>query len=532
MTIDQRKAHAKMVTQRLFQQSNMPTTTNLNLSKGKEPYVHQPYASSVPSGTPDSRTSSSFEGSTASTSHFANTRTSDFENKRQKALAALQRLNQPSTDTYQVLMISDEASDRHPPPSGGGGWGQLLAPALQEARPEKFSGYDEDWTDFTTRWDNYAELINMQHPNLPDRVWLTLLRSVLDPASALRLDNTLKWNKHTTYLEFWRELERTFGRDMAERHRREWESIAMDPHAELTLREFRQHLCLWENALCKVSGITADEAARRFLKSLPADYHEMARHEEIRRTQGQYWVRISKTGHFNIMEITAWLQEFLGYPPPVEDGEVVFLVECGSEDNQEIILSLNGVEARGYPLAISLHRKSMGYRQVAHWIEEKLRIREEIFPAPRTPVSSYKGNRSTSAHVHEVSAKPNTNLETAPTPKGNNNHNNNTSKPPTQTDKADDGEQTSQGNRNRGRSPWRGKGENRWNNRPRDSSVNSTPAGKGETQRNNEDNDYHDYNAYNNSSSNRGGRGKGSRNGEEHRPRPPSGTLQHPHKQP
>ena len=412
---------------------------------------------------------------------------------------------------------------------GGVNLAGLFGPAIQAARPEKFSGYDEDWPQWERQWTRYAGLVQAQYPAIHDWVWLTIvLQPLLDPASSLRLDSLLQRNPDTPYLEFWRELERTFGRDMTERHRQEWESIAMDPHADLTLRGFRQHMGQWELALSRVSGVSAEEAARRFLRSLPVDYHEWARHEELRRTQGQFWVRMSKNG-LSLMEVTGWLQGFLGFPPAIEDGGAHFLVDCGSEEQREIVLSLNGVDVRGQPLVISLYRRPTAYQEVAKWIEEKLRIREEIFPTPRTPTTQYKGKTSNQAHVHEVIATPTSTNQPKPSPPR-------TSSPKpkpeaTSEDTREDRDQSN--NRNRGRSPWRGKGGKGRGDKPRDSSNQSARSGKGGDRSNSDyayNNNYNsNYNSYYSSGNNydynnRGGRGKGSGKGEEPRPTPPLGS--------
>ena len=157
------------------------------------------------------------------------TRSAEWDMTRHKALVSLQKLNALHANhqdhCVNVSMIGEEHV-AHQPPSGGGGfganWSALLAPALQAARPEKFSGYDEDWAEFVKGWSSYAELVYMHYPSLPDRMWLTLLlKPVLDTASALKMDNMIAGNPQLLYAEFWRELERTFGRDLAERHRRD-----------------------------------------------------------------------------------------------------------------------------------------------------------------------------------------------------------------------------------------------------------------------------------------------------------------------
>ena len=327
MTKEQKVEYATWLAKQMFPNPNtinspsIPTptptfSTPIDNPRPSNISVHSPYH--IPTGSSmaqDTRTPTSVGGSSQSS-----TRPAGVEAKRQKALEYLQQLNNtPPPNEARIMMIGEDHAERAPPSCGRGGavpnYSALLGPVIQSSRPEKFSGYDEDWAEFEVAWRAYAELIHFQFPLLPDKWWLTVvLKPVLDQASTLKLDNMMHLNPNLTFNEFWRELERTFGRDMAERHRREWESIKLDTYAELSLRDFRQHVSHWESALGKVHGVSGEEAARRFLKTLPASYHEMARHEEIRRAQGQFWARISKVGTLTQGDLVAWLQAFMGYP--------------------------------------------------------------------------------------------------------------------------------------------------------------------------------------------------------------------------
>ena len=55
----------------------------------------------------------------------------------------------------------------------------------------------------------------------------------------------------------------------------------------------------WEAALTRVPGVSSEEAARKFLASLPGHYFEEIRREEKSMAREKYWVKFSNQGPFD-----------------------------------------------------------------------------------------------------------------------------------------------------------------------------------------------------------------------------------------
>ena len=72
-----------------------------------------------------------------------------------------------------------------------------------------------------------------------------------------------------TYAEFWRELDKVYGKDVMERHRRDWDRLSIQHLTHLTVHDLRKFLAQFELAMARVGQVTEWEAARKFLGALP-----------------------------------------------------------------------------------------------------------------------------------------------------------------------------------------------------------------------------------------------------------------------
>ena len=69
--------------------------------------------------------------------------------------------------------------------------------------------------------------------------------------------------------KFWSFLEKIHSRDMSDEYKRRWEEFSFQGGRESTVKEFRDYRLDWESALDKITGVSPEEVARRFLRSLP-----------------------------------------------------------------------------------------------------------------------------------------------------------------------------------------------------------------------------------------------------------------------
>lgn len=239
-----------------------------------------------------------------------------------------------------------------PPNPGFSGLGHLL----NDLKPEKFSGFEADWPNWSAKWKQYFSLWEKANPGHDDSVRLTVLTPHLDDLSTIRLNSLRERNPALSFLEFWRELEQRFACDLTEKFREAWEGVSMDPRATPTLQEYRAHYIKWEAAYQRVVGVSVEEATRKFLSSLPGGLFEAVLGEELRTTTGRFWVQVPKDA-FSADDVVGLFVDLLGAPPRLVEGSAHFILECGTAEEQTFLLSFDGVDMGAGPLRISKHTK-------------------------------------------------------------------------------------------------------------------------------------------------------------------------------
>ena len=70
--------------------------------------------------------------------------------------------------------------------------------------------------------------MSSQGQNLPDRLFLEMLRGALDAPNRKLLQKMEEFNPDLSYQEFWNELEEEFEVDLRYRHRAAWQQVKLD----------------------------------------------------------------------------------------------------------------------------------------------------------------------------------------------------------------------------------------------------------------------------------------------------------------
>ena len=111
---------------------------------------------------------------------------------------------------------------------------------------------------------------------------------------------------------------------------------------------------------------------------MPTEVQKELLEEDVKRARKQFLVKISKPCPLSMEELREWLAEVLGWVPKVEDQPSTFLVDCGTENNREIVLACNGTEIRGIPLVVNSLRRGFTYPEAAQWLMARLQTQEEV----------------------------------------------------------------------------------------------------------------------------------------------------------
>ena len=304
----------------------------------------------------------------------------DLETKKQKAREYLAFLGQqkcptaPAAPTAQVLMMRAEPRDE---PVRGGVWSTSF---LNGFLPTIFDGTDEDWPRFSKAWFRYAKGLEKVDPRAmaDDYVKLGILQSFLDPTSKRRLEELQDRDPNLTFDHFWGILERSHLHDLADEYRRRWEELSFKWAREPTLKDFRGYVVEWTAALGKVTGVGSDEAARKFLGSLPTSFLEEVSKEQIARMRGKHWVIFEKNGVLDTRLIKEWGRDMLESEVRVLEDQNGFLCELYSFEDQQIFVACDGVVMGGAPVRVQPYSKKMTHQEIAEYVESLLKIQEMV----------------------------------------------------------------------------------------------------------------------------------------------------------
>ena len=156
-------------------------------------------------------------------------------------------------------------------------------------------------------------------------------------------------NPQLTYLEFWKELEHIYDRDLPDRHRREWEALSIRHLPQITLRDLRSFQAKFDKILARVGPLTDSEVAAKFLVAMPPETQQKIYTEDMRRQRNRFWVRISKPCPLTRRELMDWVSDLAEESPKIEEGDLEFFVDCKSEPARDKLLACHGVDIDGTP---------------------------------------------------------------------------------------------------------------------------------------------------------------------------------------
>ena len=184
----------------------------------------------------------------------------------------LAKRGQPPVVDKEVNMIRGAGPAIMPMAAGLGTMNPILAGIMATATIPKFSGRDEEWYDFKREWERYLTVLQESvgpGQDIPDAMKLQLLQGYLEDVPHYQLRAMLDKNPGLTYGEFWKELQKVYGRDLIDRHRREWENLSLRHLPELSLHSLRTFQAQFEMCMARVGSVTESEAATRFVGALP-----------------------------------------------------------------------------------------------------------------------------------------------------------------------------------------------------------------------------------------------------------------------
>ena len=249
---------------------------------------------------------------------------------------------------------------------------------LAKGDPPKFSGNSNEWREFSREWEQFRRMVNqMSRDPLSDEVLLEILKGSLDKASKSKLEARREKSPNVTYAEFWKDLSDEFGQDLSAQCREEWKRVSLKGATRLTAGIWREFRAEFEKTLGRVEDIGEWEAADQILRELPAKLRMDLKTEELRRQEGQYWVKVTDPLPASFPEVKAVLETATGLEEmQCERVRGGYLCDCGSKRGRDAAMTMEGWSSDDGALKMVVHARKMTLDEIFRWVASQIRIWE------------------------------------------------------------------------------------------------------------------------------------------------------------
>ena len=278
------------------------------------------------------------------------------------------------SDVPQVRMVGGANWEG----SANRGLAPFVVSMLAKGDPPKFSGHSSEWREFSREWEQFRRMLGqMSRDPLPDEVLLEILKGSLDKASKSKLEARREKSPNVTYTDFWKELCDEFGQDLSAQCRDDWKRVSLKGATHLTTEIWREYRAEFEKALGRVEDIGEWEVVDRVLRELPGELRRDLKAEELRRQEGQYWVKVTDPlpqtfpGVKSVLEDAARLVDM-----EFERIRGGYLCNCGSKRGRNAMMDLEGWTSEDGTLKMVVHAKKMTLEEIFTWVANQIRIGE------------------------------------------------------------------------------------------------------------------------------------------------------------
>ena len=250
---------------------------------------------------------------------------------------------------------------------------------LQDKQVPKFAGNSEDWPRFGRAWRDYECILREAYPGLNDKILLRALGQSLNQTCQTTLERLTTADPDLTFRRFWAILDREFGKDVTHLHREAWTRTPLTIKGRaLTLEEFRA----FEAEFLAKGALVADKRDNEewdlLVSKLPQFWKGRLLEQESNQGANKFWVRVSNLPDVGPKRLQRLLEKsghvkIRGFK--TADGSILY--ECRSENDQGLLLDLDGSKVGHKKLSIVRGRVHMSVDEAFAWIKRKLGTMEE-----------------------------------------------------------------------------------------------------------------------------------------------------------
>ena len=168
-------------------------------------------------------------------------------------------------------------------------------------------------------------------------------------------------------------------------YRAEWERVALVENQTLTVSAWRQYQAEFELCLNRVADVADWEVEKKIEQALHPDLRKGLKFENLRRQEGQFWVKFAKHLPAPLAELESLMKLMLKKESIIfEKCHKGYVLNCGTSILQDEILNLDGWKMRNGCLKVSSYAKRMSMAEIFRWVHGQLTVFEseaEYYPS-------------------------------------------------------------------------------------------------------------------------------------------------------
>ena len=301
---------------------------------------------------------------------------------------------------------------------------QMLPPQLLDSvvgrHQGRYTGNAEDWPQWRRRWIPYLREVEGLWPGISDHQRLALLRSALDEAGQLMLEQAMEAAPDQTYEAYWANVDLESGAEDKEVLRRKLARLRVSHSGRLSEKACREFYAQASTLAMQIGDISDRELGCILTQAIPAHpFRRQLAQEEDRRKENGALLLDGLPEDFLPAEVEAMVFEETGARPiSVKRMDRVVKVTPAGEDHRNAIKITYDRQrlAGGNLVKVSPDFAELGGRAVNDLMVRWLRVEQRVSAAPDTepPRERERDRRPPPRWQREVDATSDSSAEEDP----------------------------------------------------------------------------------------------------------------------
>jgi hypothetical protein len=257
----------------------------------------------------------------------------------------------------------------------------ILIQVMKNLVQPHLGGKYEDWPKFVVDWETYLGKLSAGR-KITDEQKLQLLEGCLNETDKNELQLMEKVSGgNMTFAAYWAKLVARYGEEQNTCGRRRWREIQLNNSGRVSSVEWRDFKVKFMDIWHDVPGANDEEAYQTVTSKLPPFIMTWVVEEQEKRKHRTPKVAIGPFQDVTPQDVLHTVQQWVGTKPRgiMAKGEGMYVIELGSETQQQALLALNGKKIRGgNEMKVQKMDQHLTVVELFDHVERKLIVRDKV----------------------------------------------------------------------------------------------------------------------------------------------------------